>query len=341
MADLLIATGPTTTSIALTVSRESAFIDRLRALAADPAARALMDDAAVLTPPGGALVLTHDMLVEGVHFLRDDPAGDVAWKLLAVNLSDLAAKGATPLGVLIGYGMGGAAEWDAGFAEGLGRALAHFGNVPLLGGDTVSMPPGGPRTLGLTAIGAAPSCGAPDRRGARAGDLLFVTGTLGDAGLGLALLQGRERASEEGFEILTSAYRRPTPPIAPGPDLAPLISASADVSDGLLIDAGRIAKASGIALHVDLGRMPLSPAYVDARGDTAESRIAAATSGDDYQILFTAPPERDGEIETVAARHRMRISRIGRCEPGEGRVMLERDGVPLPLPVRLGYEHER
>lgn len=322
------------------MSRESAFIDHLRGLATSPAARALMDDAAVLERPGGALVLTHDMLVEGVHFLSHDPAGDVAWKLLAVNFSDLAAKGAAPLGVLIGYGMSGEAEWDAGFARGLGQALRHFGNVPLLGGDTVSMPPGGPRTLGLTAIGAAPACGAPDRRGARAGDVLFVTGTLGDAGLGLALLQRREQAAEGARQMLVNAYRRPEPPIVLGPDLAPLMSASADISDGLLIDAGRIARASTLTLHIDLGRVPLSAAYRETRGEDTESRLSAATSGDDYQLLFTAPPERELEARAIAARHGIMLTEIGRCEAGEGEVRLEHEGVPLPLPVRLGYEHD-
>ena len=322
------------------MSRESAFIDRLRSLATDPAARALADDAAVLTPPGGALVLTHDMLVESVHFLPEDPAGDVAWKLLAVNLSDLAAKGARPLGILVGYGMSGEAAWDAGFAEGLGQALAHF-DVPLLGGDTVSMPPGGPRTLGLTAIGAAPPCGAPDRRGARPGDLLFVTGTIGDAGLGLALLQGREQAPDEAHQaLLTGACRRPEPPVALGSDLAPQITASADVSDGLLIDTGRIARASGVDIHVDIARVPLSPAYVAARGDGIDSRIAAATSGDDYQLLFTASPEREQEVLAIAKGHGVPLTRIGRCARGEGRLVPERDGAPVPLPGRLGYEHD-
>ena len=321
------------------MSRESAFIDRLRSLATDPAARGLLDDAAVLSPPPGALVLTHDMLVEGVHFLSTDPAGDVAWKLLAVNLSDLAAKGARPLGALIGFGMSGEAGWDADFARGLEQALAHFG-LPLLGGDTVTMPPGGPRTLGLTAIGAAPPGGAPDRRGARAGDLLFATGTFGDAGLGLALLLGQEQASGATRDRLVDAYRRPMPLLALGPGLAPLISASADVSDGLLIDAGRIARASGLTLTIDLARVPLSRAYVDVRGNSTASRLAATTAGDDYQLLFTAPPEREREIDAVAARHGVPLTRIGRCAAGEPGLALEQDGAPLPLPARLGYEHE-
>jgi len=321
------------------MSRESAFIDRLKAVASDPAARALMDDAAVLDRPENGLVLTHDMLVEGVHFLPGDPAGDVAWKLLAVNLSDLAAKGAAPLGVLVGYGMGDDPAWDTDFAQGLAQALTHFG-TRLLGGDTVRMPQGGPRTLGLTAIGAAPACGAPDRRGARTGDALFVTGTLGDAGLGLALLQGREQAPDDVRAHLIAAYRRPEPPVTLGSDLAPLMSASADISDGLLIDTGRMARASSIDIVIDLGPVPLSPAYAATRGDTPESRLAAATAGDDYQILFTMDPAQEQEARAIAARHGIALTRIGHCAAGEGRLLLHQNGTPMPLPGRLGYEHD-
>ena len=139
---------------------EHDFIERLRAIATHPAARGLADDAAVL----GNLVLTHDMIVEGVHYLPTDPPADVAWKLLAVNLSDLAAKGAVPEGVLLGYPLG-AADWDAAFVDGLAMALRHF-DVPLLGGDTVSAPEGAPRMIGLTALGR--SAYAPDRRHIRA-----------------------------------------------------------------------------------------------------------------------------------------------------------------------------
>nr|MDP8994359.1 AIR synthase related protein [Pseudomonadota bacterium] len=135
------------------MSGESAFIAALRGLASDPAARALADDAAVLEFGGASLLLTHDMMVEGIHFLADDPPDDVAWKLVAVNLSDLAAKGARPIGVLLGYALGGDG-WDGAFAKGLATALGAFG-IPLLGGDTVAVPAGAPRTLGVTAIGRA------------------------------------------------------------------------------------------------------------------------------------------------------------------------------------------
>lgn len=325
------------------MSDEGAFIARMRALATHPAARGLMDDAAVLDRPAGALVLTHDMLVEGVHFLPGDPAETVAWKLCAVNMSDLAAKGATPLGVLIGYGMTGDAQWDSGFAKGLGAAIDHFG-VPLLGGDTVRMPPGAPRTLGLTAIGAAPACPPPARNGARAGDLLFVTGTVGDAGAGLALLQGRGDAPDgppgDARQVLIAAYRRPMPPVALGPPLAPLVSAMADVSDGVLIDADRIARASGVAIAVELSSLPLSIPLVAVRGDSSESRLATATAGDDYQLLFTAPPGQEAAIRALAARHGIALSRIGQClMTGAAGLTIRDQGQPIALPPRLGFEH--
>lgn len=354
-------------------SRESAFIERLRALATTPAARGLRDDAALLPRPGGDLVLTHDMLVAGVHFLPDDPPESIAWKLCAVNASDLAAKGATPLGALMGCGLtghalatgpsAGADAWDAAFVAGLAEALAHFA-LPLLGGDTVSMPEGGPLTLGLTALGAAPACGAPSRAGARPGDALFVTGTIGDAGAGLALASGKEGTpgaeamqgaktpprgtpprgtplSPAARADLLDAYRRPRPPVALGPALAPLASAMADISDGLLIDADRMARASGVAIRIDLGAVPLSAAYVALRGDSRASRLRAATAGDDYQLLLAAAPETEPTLRAEATRAGIRLARIGRCAAGTPGLTLEDAGETLPLPATLGYEHRR
>ncbi len=314
---------------------ESDFLVLLRPLATDPAARGLLDDAAVL----GDLVLTHDVLVEGVHFLPDDPAEDVAWKLLAVNLSDLAAKGAKPLGVLLGYPLSNA-DWDAAFVRGLGAALAAF-DVPLLGGDTVT----GPRVLSLTAIGRAAV--APSRSGARAGDALWVTGVIGLAGLGLSLLR-RTTASPEpvegrdtmrdvptanrpstgsGLEELgggmlveqaLAAYRRPTPRLTEGRTLAPLVHAMMDVSDGLLIDAQRMAAASGLALEINLDLVPV-----------VGERMTAVTAGDDYELLFAAP---DGFACPVPA------TRIGTFAEGSGLSLRDATGT-IPLPERLGWQH--
>jgi thiamine-monophosphate kinase len=311
----------------LTVSRESDFIESLRTLATSPEARGLADDAAVLKVGGATLVLTHDVIAQGVHFLPDDPPGDVAWKLLAVNLSDLAAKGARPLGVLLGFALGDAA-WDRAFVEGLGAALAAF-DVPLLGGDTVAAP----RVLGLTAIGEAPGP-VPARSGARSGDDLWVSGTIGDAGAGLCILRGEL----PGDAFLVERYRRPTPRLAAGQALAPLVSAMMDVSDGLMIDVSRIAEASGVALVMELADLPLSDAYCRAVGSDGPARLAAATSGDDYELLFTAAPERAEAMLAVSRALGLPLTRIGRSAPGSGLTPTD-GGAPLPLPPRLGWEH--
>lgn len=282
---------------------EAEFIAALRGLATDPAARGFVDDVAVL----GDLVLTHDMIVEGVHFLPDDPPEDVAWKLVAVNLSDLAAKGAEPVGCLLGYTLG-PEEWNARFVAGLTDVLSTFA-MPLLGGDTVRA--NGPRSFGLTAVGRAAH--APSRAGARVGDLLYVTDTIGRAGIGLKLLQ----AGETGPEI--EAYRRPQPRLVEGRALAPLVHAMMDVSDGLLIDAKRMADASGLALSIDLAAVPVD-------GDA----LTAVTAGDDYELLFAAPPE---IALPVAA------TRIGHFAPGQG-LTLTHHGAPIPLPPSLGWTHE-
>lgn len=310
------------------MSDERRLIDALRSLARHPAARGLADDAAVLPAPlGRDLVLTHDMLVEGVHYLPGDPPGDVAWKLLAVNLSDLAAKGAEPLGVLMGFGLTGAGDWDAAFVEGLGRALDHFG-VPLLGGDTVAQPTGDARVLGLTAIGQVPPGGAPDRRGARDGDLLVLTGPVGDAGLGLRIALGEI----EGPRRLLKAYRLPMPRLAEGRALAPFAHAMADVSDGLLIDAARIAEASGLAVTIDLDAVPLSD---EARGfgEDRAARLAGATAGDDYQLIAAIPPT---ALDAVSSH----VVVIGRFTEGAGLTIADASGA-VPLPATLGFEHRR
>jgi thiamine-monophosphate kinase len=308
------------------VSTEARLIDALRALALHPGARELRDDAAVIPSPlGRDLVLTHDMLVEGVHFLPGDPPNDVAWKLLAVNLSDLAAKGAEPLGVLMGYGLTGDGAWDEAFIAGLARALDHF-EVKLLGGDTVRQPTGDGRVLGLTAIGQVAPGGAPDRRGAKAGDLLFVTAPIGDAGLGLRIARGEI----EGPRRLLKAYRLPVPRLQEGRRLAPLASAMADVSDGLLIDAQRIAAASGLAVHIDLDAVPLSAEAKDF-GDDRAARLTAATAGDDYALLCAVPPSRRDAAAAVAVE-------IGWFASGSGLHVQDRDGAVL-LPALLGYEH--
>lgn len=307
---------------------EAEFIASLRGLASHPAARGLADDAAVLEVGGATLVLTHDMIVEGVHFLPDDPPGDVAWKLLAVNLSDLAAKGARPLGALLGYTLG-EDEWDRAFAEGLGTALAAFG-LALLGGDTVSAPL---RSLGLTVIGQADGP-VPSRSGARPGDHLWVTGSIGDAGAGLRALRGEIARSE----ALIERYRSPRPRLEAGQRLAPMVTAMMDVSDGLLIDAARLGAASDAAVAIDLRFVPLSAAFLEALGEEREARLFAATAGDDYELLFAAAPGRAADLLALADDLGLPISRVGAVESGSGLRLTDR-GEAVALPDRLGWEH--
>lgn len=286
---------------------EAAFIDSLRALARHSAARGLQDDAAVLEVGGEALVLTHDMLVEGVHFLPGQSRADVAWKLVASNLSDLAAKGAEPLGVLLGYMLGKDGD---DFLAGLDEVLAHYG-VPLLGGDTVSGGP--PQALGLTAIGRATHRPVPSRSGAQPGDGLWLTGVLGAAMLGFETLH------EGGHDGGT--YLRPMARLAEGQALAPLVSAMMDVSDGLLLDAWRMAEASAVSLAINGSAVPI--AVPEAR------RFDALRWGDDYELLFTLP---------AGAEPPVPATRIGAVEP-RGFVPLFLDGEPIANREGLGYEH--
>jgi thiamine-monophosphate kinase len=283
-----------------------------------------VDDAAVLETGEGAIVLTHDMIVEGVHYRPDDPPADVAWKLVAVNLSDLAAKGARPMGVLLGFTLG-EADWDRAFADGLGTVLRAFG-IPLLGGDTVSAPA---RVLGLTAIGRAGRI-PPNRSGAQPGDQLWVTGTIGDAGAGL-------RALQEGSDApaLIERYRNPRPRLEAGEQLVPFVQAMMDVSDGLLIDARRMAEASGCAAAIELEAIPLSEAFLASAG---ENRLEAATAGDDYELLFAATPAQAPALFALSEEIGLSFTRIGSFEAGTG-LRLTEHGTPVKLPERLGFEH--
>jgi thiamine-monophosphate kinase len=228
--------------------KELAFIDALRRLASHPAARGFGDDCAVLEVGNETLILTHDAMAEGVHYLAGQDPADVAWKLVATNMSDLAAKGAEPVGVLLGYMLG---QGDQRFLEGLEEALAHY-NAPLLGGDTISGT--GPQVLGLTAIGRATHRPVPSRGGTQPGDALWLTGPVGAAMLGLEAL--RTDPSASGADSL--AYRRPQALLAEGQALAPHVSAMMDVSDGLLLDAARLARASNITLAIDNAIVPIA-----------------------------------------------------------------------------------
>ncbi len=307
---------------------EADFIARLRAIATDPAARGLADDAAEWE----GLVLTHDMIVEGIHFLPDDTPQDVAWKLVAVNLSDLAAKGAVPIGILVGYSLGDVV-WDAAFADGLDTALRRFGII-LLGGDTVRAPAGAPRSFGLTAIGRAPAGGSPTRSGARPGDQIWVTGTIGNAGLGLAMRLGQEEANE----TCLAAYRRPQPQLTFGQAVVPHVHAMMDVSDGLFIDAQRMAEASGCEFGIMIESIPLSAALLAVRPDVLDTRLAAASAGDDYQLLFTADANAAPAIREIASGLKVAATPIGHVGVGQG-ITLTHRAQRIALPARLGFMH--
>jgi thiamine-monophosphate kinase len=305
---------------------ELAFIDKLRLLATDPAARGLDDDAAVI----GDLVLTHDMLAQDVHFLSSDPPASVGWKLVAVNLSDLAAKGAEPIAALMGMTLLGDEEWEEKFLGGVAAACEAYG-VALIGGDTIALAPGTPRVLGLTAIGRGGER-IPSRSGGRPGDALWLVGTLGDASAGLELLQDDGEA--EG--PLVEAYRRPVPQLAAGRQLAPHASAMMDVSDGLLLDLKRLCLASQCAAEVDLDAIPLSRGYGAMLGTGRSSRLRAATGGDDYALLAALPSDFDPLRLSLPAG--TILSRIGALAGGEGIRLFDRSG-EVPLPEQLGYEH--
>lgn len=288
---------------------EPEFIAALRALATHPAARGLQDDCAVLETGAETLVLTHDMLVEGTHFLPGADMADVAWKLVATNLSDLAAKGAKPLGVLIGHMLG---PGDGRFVTGLGEALAEF-DTPLLGGDTVAGE--GTRSFGLTAIGKATTTPVPSRAGARNGDRLWVTGSLGAAMMGFEALQA-------GTGGDSRAYRRPRPRLAEGIRLAPHASAMMDISDGLLLDAFRMAQASEATIAIDSSAVPIAA--------PEERRMDALRWGDDYELLFTLPADAAPAVPATP---------IGTIEP-RGFVPLFLDGEPLANAEGLGFVHK-
>jgi thiamine-monophosphate kinase len=288
------------------LSRESDFIHSLRAFATHPAARGLVDDVAVLEFGGEALVITHDKLVEGIHFLPEADPADVAWKLVAVSLSDLAAKGAEPLGVMLGYMLG---EGDARFAQGLEEVLLHYG-VDLLGGDTSAGGP--PRSFGLTAFGRATHRPVPSRAGAQVGDALYVTGPLGGAMIGLEELR---RGGDPGV------YARPLARLAEGETLAPYVTAMMDISDGLLLDASRLARASAATLAIDGAAVPIAA--------PEERRRDALRWGDDYELLFTIPAD---IVPPVPAY------RVGEVVPSAGAPLLL-DGKKLTEADWLGYEH--
>ena len=301
---------------------------------------ALKDDAALYRVEDGCeTILTVDAIVAGIHFLSDDPAESVARKLLRVNLSDLAAKGAVPKGYLLvtAWADDTTFDWIKRFAAGLGGDQKRYG-VSLWGGDTVKTP--GPLTLSLTAIGEVPIGGMILRGGARPGDDIYVTGTLGDAALGLEVLKGRlSGLGHEDADWLVRRYREPEPRCSLGPRLRGLVHAGLDVSDGLLADLGHICETSGTGARIEKDRLPLSAAAKMALRQNETLFPLIAGGGDDYEILFAAPPEKGNEIEAAAGEASVRATKIGRVTgPDEGVTLVDGAGHAIPL-KQLGYSH--
>ncbi|HEY4162513.1 MAG TPA: thiamine-phosphate kinase [Dongiaceae bacterium] len=299
----------------------------------------LEDDACTYLPPAGKeLVITADALVENRHYLSSDPPDCIAKKMLRVNLSDLAAKGARPVGYLMTTAFGPDIDeaWVAKFASGLAEDQALFG-ISLMGGDTVATP--GPTTLSVTAIGTAPIGKALRRGGAQPGDRLFVTGTIGDGLLGLRVLQGALVGLEAGHaRFLTGRNQVPQPRTDTGPALLEtgIVHAAMDISDGLVADAGHIAEASHCGLVIRADRVPLSPAASEVLAADLDLLESLLTGGDDYEILFTA---RDAApLQEVARKTGVPITEIGEVVTGSGVSVVDRDGAVLPL-KQTGFQH--
>lgn len=299
----------------------------------------LIDDAALLDCPAGyRLVVTVDQLVEGVHFLADDPPDLIAKKLMRRNLSDLAAMGATPRHYLLTSALPASHsdDWVRRFAEGLAEDQHRFG-LALLGGDSTSTP--GPASLTLTAIGHVAAGKEIRRTGARSGDRLWVTGTIGDAYLGLRALRGEfADLPAEPREALIARYRLPEPRCTLGPMLIGIAHAMIDVSDGLVADLGHVCETSGVAATVELPLVPLSRAARALADRDAAILPALVTGGDDYELLFAAPPELDDEIASLSQSLGLPITRIGAFEAGEGVRMIDAAGKDVPIDVS-GWRH--
>jgi thiamine-monophosphate kinase len=314
-------------------------IRRYFAPLAGPGGLGLVDDAALLDcAPGRRLVVTADAIVAGVHYLPDDPPELIARKLLRVNLSDLAAMGARPLHYVLTTALPAelGPEWLARFAEGLGEDQRRYG-IDLLGGDSVGTR--GPAVLSLTAIGEVATGREIRRNGAQAGDLVWVSGTIGDAFLGLDLLRGAHPdLAPEHRDYLVRRFRLPEPRTELGPRLCGIARAMIDVSDGLLADLGHICETSRAAAIVELDLLPLSLAAHAVVEHDPGIRAQLAAAGDDYELLFAAPADAAEAIATLSLRLGLPVTKIGRIDVGTGVRLLNTDGHQIPLEA-TGYRH--
>jgi len=293
------------------------------------------DDAALWRSTDGATsVVCCDTLIAGRHFPDDADAGDIGWKTLAVNLSDLAAMGAEPVATLLALSLPSmpSAPWIDGFCDGW-AALARTCPVALIGGDTTRGPV---LALTVTCIGELPHGTALRRDGARVGDGIYVSGTLGDAAAGLALWPHR-RDTERASAALFARFNRPQPRLALGRALRGLATSAIDVSDGLVADLDHVLAASAVGARVEVDRLPMSPDLREAVApDTA--RRHALSGGDDYELCFTVPAEREPALCEVAARTSTRIARIGTITAGSGVILVDRHGQPVDASV-TGWDH--
>ena len=314
-------------------------IARFFAPLAAPGALGLIDDVALIDGPSGEqYVLKTDAIVEGVDFLPGTPADQVAQKLLRVNLSDLAAKGAAPVGYLLVTALPRSLgeDWLAGFAAGLAKDQATYG-LGLLGGDMSAID--GPITLSIAAIGRVAEGRAVLRSGARPGDLVYVSGTLGDAALGLAVQQGRlALADATQREFLIDRYHLPQPRLALGQRLADIAHAMLDISDGLVADLGHLCDASGVAAVVEAAKLPLSPAAQAAVNADRQWLMAALAGGDDYELLFAAPAGAAAALDGLARETGVAVTAIGRIEAGAAVRVVDATGAALAVPA-TGYRH--
>lgn len=314
------------------MSDEAGFLQMLRAMADSDIARNFDDDVAVLDMGEDSLIFTKDVLVANVHYLPDDPPYSIGWKLVMVNMSDLAAKGAEPIGVLMGYSLSGDAQWDSEFLRGVAAALKITGGA-LIGGDTVRQPDGDGRVFSITAIGKAKTGHIPSRSGAQDGDALCVTGMIGDGWGGLDCLQNG-RTGQDAEKLITH-YRQPEAQIKFGKMLAPRVHAMMDISDGLLIDAGRMARASDIGMRIDLDDVFVSNAYESLYGDSREALLQAVTGGDDYVLLAAIP----AKLAMMLMLSEIPVVIIGRCSDEFKGLRLTYGDTPMALPENLGWQH--
>ena len=311
-------------------------------LAIDPGAFGLTDDAAVITPPPGCdLVVTTDGVIAGVHFFPDDPPDKIARKVLRMNLSDLAGKGARPIGFLISVSLPANVDdaWIASFAAGLGDDAKHYG-CPLLGGDTDRTP--GPIAVSITAFGVVPKGAMVRRSTAKAGDSVVVTGTIGDSALGVRLrrdasLAQRWRLAESMLAHLQRRYLLPEPRNALADTVLQYAASAMDVSDGLVGDVAKLGRASGVAAEIDVARVPFSQAARTAIAADPALIETALTGGDDYEIVLTLKPEKLATFCAAADKAGVAVTEIGRIMAGEGARFI-RDGKPLAF-ARSSYSH--